>query len=502
MQPCLSRTLIHLTAPVAFVLAGVLLLAPAAQAETGTPMGPPVASPSAGPFPEGPLGDQAAWTWETLNTGGAPIPESELEQHLAPEVLAQAPAAQISAGLVQLQQVYAPFTFEADSVETYGDPPTRLTYVVAGKDGARFMVGISLDPASGLLDGYLISPAPAPAPAVTPLPAGITDTDISFTSGTDTIYGSFMAPADLSGSDHRPAALIISGSGPTDRNGDSPGYSGLGANRNLALTLAAAGIPSLRYDKLGSGQTGLGSHGDGSGVGYDLFRQEAADAALFLASQPGVDPGQLIVVGHSEGALFALTLAQEMAAVGAPPAGVILVAPLAIRYLDVLQRQISGQVEAAVASGQMTQEAATRVTSDLATVIERIRATGELPDITLGPELAPLFTPMTIEFLAQIDKIDPAEVAASLPNDLPVLVLLGEKDSQVSSDEVDQLMAGFAGGGNTNATLVLLPNANHALRVVEGTADPSVDYHNPNLPFSPGAVTAIDDFLEKYGLTA
>lgn len=501
MQLDLSRTLIHLTAPIAFVLAGVLLLTPVVQAESGTPAASPIASPAAGPFPEGLLGDQAAWTWETLNSN-TPIPESELEQHLAPEVLAQAPAAQISVGLVQLQQVYGPFTFETGSVETFGEPPTRLTYIVAGKDGTRFMVGVSLDPASGLLDGYLISPAPTPAPAATPLPVGITDTDISFTSGGDMIYGSLMAPADLSGSDQRPAALIISGSGPTDRNGDSPGYSGLGTNRNLALTLAATGIPSLRYDKLGSGQTGLGSHGDGSGIGYDLFRQEAADAAIFLASQPGVDPNRLIIIGHSEGALFALTLAQEMTAVGAPPAGVILVAPLAIRYLDIVQRQVSAQTAAAVASGQMTQEAGDKIETDLATVIESIRATGELPDITLGPELAPLFTPMTIEFLAQIDKIDPAEIAASLPSDLPVLVLLGEKDSQVTPDEVDHLMAGFTSAGNTNATMVMLPNANHALRIVEGTANPSVDYRNPDLPFSPDAVTAIDDFLAKYGLTS
>ncbi|MCC6674096.1 MAG: hypothetical protein IT339_02795, partial [Thermomicrobiales bacterium] len=81
MQLDLSRTLIHLTAPIAFVLAGVLLLTPVVQAESGTPAASPIASPAAGPFPEGLLGDQAAWTWETLNSN-TPIPESELEQHL------------------------------------------------------------------------------------------------------------------------------------------------------------------------------------------------------------------------------------------------------------------------------------------------------------------------------------------------------------------------------------------------------------------------------------
>ena len=75
------------------------------------------------------------------------------------------------------------------------------------------------------------------------------------------------------------------------------------------------------------------------------------------SQQPGVDPSKLILVGHSEGALFALALADELTKAGTPPAGLILVAPLSIRYLDLLDEQLSGQIKTAVDGGQLTEDA-------------------------------------------------------------------------------------------------------------------------------------------------
>lgn len=462
----------------------------------------PVASPATTPFPAGALGEQAAWTWSVLSANASSLTDAEIEQHLAPELLKQAPAAQIKAGVTQVQQTYGLFTIEPDSiVVSPTEPPAQLTYVIVGKDGTRLQVNISLDPTSGLLNGFLISPAPSIAsPVASPLPAGITDTDVSFASDSDTLYGSFMTPAAFSAATKHPAALIISGSGPTDRDGNSPGLP-LETNRNLAVTLADVGIPSLRYDKVGSGKTGLASHADGSGIDYQLFLQEVRDATAFLATQPGVDPHRIILVGHSEGTLFALVMAEEMVTAGTPPAALMLVSPLSTRYLDTIRAQLGVQTAAAVAAGTMTQATADATNSELDTVIDSLRTTGKLPGPISNPGLATIFTPANAPFLAQIDQVDPGDVASTLPQDLPVLVLLGEKDSQITPAEVQHLMQGFEDAGNTHATLVNLPNANHVLRIVEGTPNPSVDYRNPNLPFSPRAVTAIDDFLAQYKLT-
>ncbi len=497
-SPSLSRSI-----ALAVIFMGTLIVTPIAGAAPSTPEASPPATPETSYFPAGPLGEQAAWTLSVL-TSSKPVSEQEVEQHLSPEVLSQVPAAQIVASITQLQQAYGPFTIEPDSVVvSANEPPTQLSYIITGQDGTRLQVGISLDPASGLLTGFLLSPAagtPVASPVAAPLPAGVTDTDISFTSGPDTLYGSFMTPSSFSPSETHPAALIISGSGPTDRNGDSPGLS-LGTNRNLAVTLAEAGVASLRYDKVGSGQTALASHADGSGLDYELFVQEVQDAVAFLASQPGVDPDRIILVGHSEGALFALVQAKAMVDAGTGPAALILVAPLSVRYLDTMRNQLDAQIATAVAAGQMPQDAGDKTKRELDAIIESLRTTGKLPATIDDPSLTALFTPLNAAFLAQIDALDPADVAASLPSDLPVLVLLGDKDTQITTQEVRHLMDGFARIFNSSASLVILPNANHVLRIVEGTPNPSIDYRNPDLPFSPEAIIAIDEFLASYGLT-
>jgi acetyl esterase/lipase len=485
------------------VIAAASPVATEAASSVASPVESGAASPVASEFPSGPLGEQAAWTWSLLSNTGEPIPASEIESHVSEEFLAQVPAEQLSATVAQLQTQYGPFTLVPDSMfMTANEPPTNLGYQITGKNDAKFQVAVAIDPATDLITGFSISPASSAAtPVAIALPAGMTDTDISFTSGGDTLYGSFLAPDGLSASDSAPAALIISGSGPTDRNGNSPLGVSANTNLNLAITLAQEGIPSLRYDKLGSGQTGLGTHADGSGIDYELFLQEARDAAAFLSQQPGVDPSKLILVGHSEGALFALVLAKELTDAGTPPAALILAAPLSERYLDVLHEQITGKLKAAVAAQALTQDDADKIIAELDSSIDRLRTTGTLPTTTESPELAQIFSPANAPFLSQIDKIDPSKVAASLPSDLPVLVLLGFKDAQVTGDQVRHLMDGFREAGNDNVHLGSLPKADHTLRIIEGDADPSVDYANPNLEFSPQAVTEIDDFLAEHGLS-
>ncbi len=485
------------------VVAATDVVSPIASPAEGSPAASPeaVESADAALFPDNALGQQAAWTWSLLTNGGVAVDASEIEAHVAPSLLAVASADQIATGLVQLQEMYGPFTLDPNSmIMTANELPTNMRYSIVGANGETFNVSLKIDPETELLTGFLVSPgAPAATPEAADLPDGLTDTQVSFTSGEDTIYGSIMAPASFSTSESSPAALIISGSGATDRDGVSSGLP-LGTNRNLAITLAEAGIPSLRYDKLGSGQTGLGSHADPSSVDYQLFLQEASDAAAYLAEQPGVDPSRLIIVGHSEGALFALALADELTKAGTPPAGLILVAPLSVRYLDLITDQMTTQLKAAVDGGSMTEADATALADELEAIVESLRTTGELPESIGSPQLAALFNPESTAFLSQIDQIDPGALAAGLPSDIPVLVLLGAKDAQITGDQVRHLLDGFKEAGNSSVTFVALPKADHSLRIIDGEANPAVDYANPDLEFSPDAVAAIDAFLVKYGL--
>ncbi|MGB3305175.1 MAG: alpha/beta fold hydrolase [Thermomicrobiales bacterium] len=465
----------------------------------------PVASPAAdSDLPPGLLGEQIRWVVETLNTGASESTSDQLGEHFTADFLKQVPATQLGAVFGQLHGQVGTVTIEAGSLATSRDmPPTSARFILVGEHGTRLQASIQIDRESGKIAGLLFQPAavaspPVASPAASPAATMYRDEEVQFTSGPDTIYGSLMAPR--SAATPLPAALIISGSGPTDRNGNSGTLTAMNTNLNLARTLADNGVISLRYDKLGSGQTGLGTHTSGEGIDYNLFLQEARDAAAFLTSQPGVDPGRLILVGHSEGALFALVLAQELTAAGTPPVGVILVSPLSIRYLDILKDQLEPQFAQAVEGGQMTQQQADDAKQELDTIITSLRTHGTLPETVSSPALAQIFSPTNAAFLAQIDKIDPAEVAASLPSTLPVLVLHGGKDQQVTAAQVQHLMAGFEQAGNTEATLVELPDADHLMKVITGTPNPAVDYANPNLPFSPKAVEVITEFLAAHGL--
>ena len=83
-------------------------------------------------------------------------------------------------------------------------------------------------------------------------PDAALDSEVEFTSGDVTYYGSFRAPVG----EVRGAALLLPGSGPTDRNGNQDGIT----PNTLAYTadvLAERGVATLRYDKFGSGRTGM-----------------------------------------------------------------------------------------------------------------------------------------------------------------------------------------------------------------------------------------------------
>jgi uncharacterized protein len=315
--------------------------------------------------------------------------------------------------------------------------------------------------------------------------------ELRFRSGPDTLPATLLPPDHAGG--EVPGALIISGSGPTDRDGNDRQFPHLDTNRNFARALSGDGVASLRYDKLGSGAAGLGAHPGGNGIDFDLFAQEALDAYRTLARQPGIDPHRLIVVGHSEGGLFALWLADHLNGTPAAPRMLVLAAPLGRRYLDVAAHQLTDQYRKAQAAGQLpAKDAAARI-ADLQRVIATLRATGKPPAHLADPALAPVLNPMNTAFLVQADRLDPAELARRLGPSLPVLVLRGTKDVQVDAGDVDHLMQGLA--ADRAAQRADIPDADHLFKVVTGTPNPPVDYANAGRPFAPQVAARLAAFL-------
>ena len=108
-----------------------------------------------------------------------------------------------------------------------------------------------------------------------------------------------------------PAALLLSGSGPLDRDSNIPGQR-LDVSKALAEGLAArAGVASLRYDKRGVGESG----GDFVTATFSDETADASNALNVLRAIPETN-GRVAVIGHSVGATIAMRLAVEQRASG------------------------------------------------------------------------------------------------------------------------------------------------------------------------------------------
>lgn len=317
--------------------------------------------------------------------------------------------------------------------------------------------------------------------------------DLSFTSGPDTIYGTFQPAA---GKQHPGVAvLIIAGSGATDRNGNDGQLAQGNTYQRFAQTLASEGVSSLRYDKFATGKTGLATHADGKGITFDLYANEALDAYRTLAAQPGVDPSKLMVLGHSEGGLYALWLATKLAGTPNAPHALILASTVGLRYIDLLSEQFTATYRAQAAAGKITPAAANTLIQQLNAAFASIRAGQGVTTPLADKSIAALLSPTNVPILQAEDQQDPAALAKSLGPSMPVLVLHGTKDTQVSDADTAPLLAAFQ--GDSAMVHDEVPNANHLYQQITGTPNPVADYVDTSLPFAPQVAPDLTKFLQK-----
>ncbi|MGI8713400.1 MAG: alpha/beta hydrolase family protein [Solirubrobacteraceae bacterium] len=315
------------------------------------------------------------------------------------------------------------------------------------------------------------------------------DQPVSFEAGGLRIDATYRHPIRSGGL--VPAVLLIAGSGPTDRNGNAPGGR-FGTLQALADWLSTDGVATLRYDKLASGQTGLGRYAaDPARIGIAPFEQEAAAALRFLAARPGVKRDRLAVIGHSEGALFALLLADGDAGQVPPVRGLGLLAPLSERYLDVIATQFRDQIAAAVRAGRLSSARALALVETVNRTVVGLRQSGTvyrgLP--------APLRTSIAGApvFLRQADRHDPATLASQLPAGTSVLVSCSDADIQVSCGEVEHLV-GSIRAGRARLDFVRLRGVDHILK--QDGSRTSASYTTP-LPYSPQLRAALRAFVHS-----
>jgi len=270
------------------------------------------------------------------------------------------------------------------------------------------------------------------------------DTPITFRSHDLTLHGSLRAGSEGA----QPAALLISGSGPIDRDSDMKRLQ-IGVMGRLAGHLAAHGFASLRFDKRGVGE----SEGEYRSAGFHDNVADARAALAALRSRPEIDPDRIFVIGHSEGALIAMALADDarlagtVLLAGAAQTGENVLAWQAGRVAETLPRPVRALLRL------LRQDIVRTQTKRL----ERIRVSTDDVSRIQGVRLnAKWFR----EFMA----FDPATALRRVA--VPTLAITGAKDIQVDPADVQRMSESVS----APFTGEVVDDVTHLLRADEGPA--------------------------------
>jgi pimeloyl-ACP methyl ester carboxylesterase len=304
--------------------------------------------------------------------------------------------------------------------------------------------------------------------AATLLTTGPVETAVVLPAQPAPLHGTLLAPEGPA----RAVAVILPGSGPTDRDGNSPQF-GISAQpyRLLARGLADRGIATVRIDKRGIGESAAAGPAEAD-LRFTTYAEDARAWAAEAAARAGRPCAWLI--GHSEGALVALAAADDHAD---SICGLVLLSGAGRPAGVVLREQLArGLAE------PMKTEA-----FDILSELEAGRAVADTP-----PGLASLFRPSVQPYLMSWLPLDPAALIAAW--DGPVLIGQGTTDIQVTVVDAETMAT-----ARPDARLVLWEGVNHVLKTAPAERAANVaTYADPDLPLAPGIVEDVADFILEF----
>ncbi|RZL64677.1 MAG: alpha/beta fold hydrolase [Variovorax sp.] len=271
-----------------------------------------------------------------------------------------------------------------------------------------------------------------------------------------------------------PVVLIIPGSGPTDRDGNSPLGIKASTYKLLAQALAAKDVATVRIDKRGL-FTSAEAVADANAV---TIQEYAHDVRQWVGAIRQLTGAACVwVLGHSEGGLVAL------AAGASDPGtcGLILVAVPGRPMGQVLRDQLRANPTNAPLLDQAF------------ATIDELEAGRRVSPRDIQPVLRPLFNPRIQDFLISTFALDPAVLIADSAK--PALILQGERDVQVSAADAHRLSQ----AASARSRLALLPDTNHVLKRVttDDRATNLATYADPDLPLAPRVAETIADFIAE-----
>lgn len=287
---------------------------------------------------------------------------------------------------------------------------------------------------------------------------------ITLDTGTGELFGSLLLPK----SDNRvPVVLIISGSGPTDRDGNNTDGGRNDSLKRLAWVLAKHNIASVRYDKRGVAAS-LAATPDERNLTVEAYVADAQAWGRKLKTDPRF--GQLIVLGHSEGALIASLAAPDIDA-----DAVISISGSARPVDQVIREQLGNRLPPPLMLRSNE-------------LLDSLKA-GK-PDDNVPPPLQAIFRPSVQPYLISLFRQDPATAFAKLK--MPALIIQGSNDIQVGVNDARLLKA-----AKPDAELALIEGMNHVMRIVPNDVKRQMaSYKDPQLPLAAELGTRILGFID------
>ncbi|GGA35176.1 hypothetical protein GCM10011384_26230 [Psychrobacillus lasiicapitis] len=263
--------------------------------------------------------------------------------------------------------------------------------------------------------------------------------------------------------------VIIAGSGPTDRNGNSIALPGKNNSlKMLAEDLAKEGVATIRYDK-----RGVGKNTSLAGKEEDLrFDQYIDDAAAWVRfAKEDARFSHVGIIGHSEGSLIGMVASQK-----ADADAFISIAGAGRPIDKVLLEQLQAQLPA-------------NLLKESNDILEKLKQGEQVK--TVSPELQSVFRPSVQPYMISWLQYDPAVQLQKLNK--PILIVNGSTDIQVPVKDAELLHE-----AKKDSDLLIVDKMNHVLK--EAPADREGNtaiYSNPDLPLAKGLIDGIVHFLQE-----
>lgn len=278
---------------------------------------------------------------------------------------------------------------------------------------------------------------------------------------TGNIKGTLLSPESKN---PVPVVLIISGSGPTDRDGNNPVMKN-NSLKMLAEELLKNNIASLRYDKRGIAESKDAAK-DEKDMRFDDLVNDAADWIRLLKKDNHYS--KVFVAGHSEGSLIGMIAAKL-----AEADGFISIAGAGHPADVILKEQLNSQPASFIS-----------ICYPILDSLKKGKTVDSVPQM-----LYALFRPSVQPYMISWFRYDPQAELKKLS--VPILILQGTTDIQVSAEDAQALF-----NANNKSEYHLIKGMNHILKEVEEDRQKNIaTYSNPDLPVKPELVINIVNFV-------